>query len=242
VEVWRIWRIVSSEENPLSNSQVYYNQQRFLEEWAGLEDRGVLLEPFEHRCGIYDQRRGIDLLIRQWGEWDSNRIFELSSGAFAYTLHAFIRSDGVRRAIIMDWQLELPWPDRVEWLEDPKEGQKNSAVYNFRGKDWLDYPRKEVLNHRLAGRIAQGDLREGLLLGKSCQPPPDTYQHGETIPAILKVFDQHDRPHLGTFELYLSRSPRPKNISRNRVRRNIFSDPDLYPRVSRGPLACVESV
>jgi hypothetical protein len=129
----------------LSNSKAHYNQHQLLGEWAGLEDRGVLLEPFEHRCGIYDQRRGIDLLIRQWGDWVSSQIFELSSGAFAYKLHAFIRSDGARKAIIMDWQLELPWPDRVEWLEDPKEGQKNSAVYTFPGKDWLDYPRKEVI-------------------------------------------------------------------------------------------------
>jgi hypothetical protein len=134
------WRQIS-----LSNSKAHYNQHQLLGEWAGLEDRGVLLEPFEHRCGIYDQRRGIDLLIRQWGDWVSSQIFELSSGAFAYKLHAFIRSDGARKAIIMDWQLELPWPDRVEWLEDPKEGQKNSAVYTFPGKDWLDYPRKEVI-------------------------------------------------------------------------------------------------
>ena len=208
----------------MSHSKTSWDPQQLLVDWDALESRGVLLEPFEHRCGIDDQRRRVELFIRQGGEWASNQIFELSSGAFAYTLHAFIRSDGEPRAIIMNWSLELPWPDRVEWLEDPRDGEKSSTDYAYPGKDRWEYPRKQVLNHRLAGKIAHGHIREGLLLGKSCQPPPDDYRHGETIPAILKVVDQSDRPHVGTFELYLFRPPRPQ---KNRVRRRIFSDEDL---------------
>ena len=211
-----MWRIISSEANLVSNSKVNYNLQQLIEDWAALESRGVPLEPFEHRCGVDDQRRGVELLVRQWGDPDSNRIFELSFGAFAYTLQAFIRSEGGRRAIIMHWYLELPWPDRVEWLQDPRDEGKSSTIYAFPGKDWWEYPRKEVLNHRLAGNIAQGGIRKGLLLGKSCQPPPDRYRHGETIPAILEVFDQCDHPHIGTFELYLDRPPRRRRRSRPR--------------------------
>jgi hypothetical protein len=216
----------------VSNSKRNYNPQelqQLLTDWDALETRGVLLEPYEHRCGIDDQRRSINLLICQWGEWASNQIFELSSGAFAYILHAFIRSHGGRRAIIMDWDLELPWSDHVEWLEDPRDRKKSSAVYAFRGKDWWGFPRKEVLNHQLRGKIAHGDIREGLLLGISYRPP-GAYRHGEMIPAILKVFDQYDCPHSGTFELYLSRPPRPKEtIRQNRVRRSLFSDRDPVP-------------
>jgi len=210
----------------MSHSKTSCDPQQLLVDWDALESRGVLLEPFEHRCGIDDQR--VDLFIRQWGEWASNQIFELSSGAFAYTLHAFIRSEGRRRAIIMDWDLELPWSDRVEWLEDPRDAEKSSTDYAYPGKDRWEYPRKRVLNHRLGDKIAHGDVREGLLLGISFRPPPDTYRHGEMIPAILKVFDQRDCPHLGTFELYLHRPPRPqKTIIQNRVRRRIFSEEDL---------------
>ena len=215
----------------MSHLKTKWDPQQLLVDWAALEARGVPLEPFEHRCGVDDQRRGVDLLVRQWGDPDSNRIFELSFGAFAYTLQAFIRSDGGQRAIITHWYLELPWPDRVEWLlQDPRDEGKASTVYAFPGKDWWEYSRQEVLNHRLSGKIAQGEIRQGLLLGTSWQPPPDTYRHGEMIPAILKVVDQWDRPHLGTFELYLSRPPRPrKTITQNRVRRSLFSDRDPVP-------------
>jgi hypothetical protein len=214
----------------MSHSQTKLDPQQLLEDWAGLEARGVPLEPFEHRCGIDNQRCGVELLVRQWGNPDSNRIFELSFGAFAYTLQVFIRSEGGRRAIISHWSLELPWPDRVEGLQDPRDEDKSSTVYAFPGKDWWEYSFGEVLNHRLAGKMARGDIREGLLLGTGWQRPPDTYQHGEMIPAILRVFDQWDRPHIGTFELQLSRPLRPKKpINQKRVRRSLFSDRDPVP-------------
>ena len=49
----------------MSHSKTSCDPQQLLVDWDALESRGALLEPFEHRCGIDDQR--VDLFIRRWG-------------------------------------------------------------------------------------------------------------------------------------------------------------------------------
>jgi hypothetical protein len=105
----------------MSHSKTSCDPQQLLVDWDALESRGALLEPFEHRCGIDDQR--VDLFIRRWG-----MVFQIKFRTFIRGIRIYLACfhsfGGQAKAIIMDWCLELPWPDRVEWLEDPRDGEK----------------------------------------------------------------------------------------------------------------------
>jgi hypothetical protein len=190
--------------------------------WRGLEASGIPLEPLEFRSGGESRGSPNGLLIRQEIDVGSQVIMELAGGRAGYILKCFIRQDLPGNTTITDFWLELPWPDsHIEWLPDPAQEESIFAPYTFSCGGW-PYPRTDVLNHRLKGVLARGEVRNGLLLGIGWTRPPKTYPHGTKIMATLHIIDQWDRTHSAPFEMYLHRLRKLKKPT--------------YTKSTRGPL------
>jgi hypothetical protein len=171
--------------------------------WLELEASGISLEPPKFRKGITLVRPAKGLLIRQEGDDCSNAIFIFEDGRVGFILTAFIRRDLPGGLIIRDTWLEVPWFDRpVDLLPDPADDGPKNARYVLAREDW-EFPRKEVLNHRLKGKLFRGDIRCGMLLAKGGIRPPKEYRGGARIRVHLKIRDQWDQIHSEPFELLL---------------------------------------
>jgi hypothetical protein len=194
--------------------------------WEGFEERGVPLEPLQFR----QRPQGISndgLVVRQQDGPTWAMITELDFGAFGYLLEPFILQTGPGKIFIMDSWLVVPWDDPViEWLPDPVSDIHGEVYYSL--SDTLQFPREDVLNHRLKGALRQrGDIRQGLLLGRGPMPPPDTYKDGARITVTLRVVDQWDRTYSGPFKMLLSRSQARRPAAPKRKLKSLFSSRDL---------------
>jgi hypothetical protein len=176
-------------------------------EWRELQAGGVPLEPPEFRTGINFRDRTGGLIIREERDVASQSIFALPGGRTAYILKAFIQSRRGKTRITNYW-FEVPWPDAfIQWLPDPAEVGSEGTPYTFTDQGW-QYPRKDVLNHRMKDLMTGGDIREGLLLGEGLTRPPKEYLHGTWVHAILHVEDQWNFVHSAEFEMRLHRPPK----------------------------------
>jgi hypothetical protein len=194
------------------------------DDWKGFEARGVPLEPLQFRL----RPRGCSndgLVVRQQDGSTLDMIIELDFGAFGYVLEPFILQTGPGKLIIMDSWLVVPWEDPlIEWLPDPVSNIPSTSIYSL--SKTLEFPREDVLNHKLKGALRRGDIRQGLLLGRGPMPPPDTYKDGARITVTLRVVDQWDRTYSAPFKMLLSRSQARKSAAPKRKRKSLFSSRD----------------
>lgn len=130
---------------------------------------------------------------------------------------------------ISSFDLELPWRDRIRWLEEPLEISGTPGVYQFGGTDSLELDRADVLNHHAdAQRILPlGTSLRGCLLGVGSQSMPDHFRHGQSIPAFITVHDQHIREYRSTVSLWADRSAKLRGAARPTAKRKrLFDCPD----------------
>jgi hypothetical protein len=198
--------------------------RRLVEGWRELEDAGVPLEPLELRAGS----NGHGLTIRHEPHaYEAGYIREIRLGRIAYMLPVFIRRDGPGQTIIRNCTLQAPWDDSIEWLEEDRE--KNAGWYTFSEETYPrkhEYPRHMVLNHRMAGTLSRGCIREGVLLGVGRAPVPETYGSGDKIPITLKILDQWDCEPSATFNLQLTRCRTLAKETHKSARGPLFSSRD----------------
>jgi len=199
------------------------------EYWKQFEARGIPLEPPEFRVGVARRCSNRGLVISQQDGPTWAMITELDNRNFGYVLEPFILQTTPRKLIILDCWLSVPWQDPViEWLPDPATSVPKSLLYSL-GTTW-QFPREDVLNHRLKGPLSFGDIRQGLLVGRGPMQPPDTYKDGERITVILRVVDQWGQTYSAPFKMRLSRfrPARRPTISKS-TRGSLFSRPTPVP-------------
>ena len=204
--------------------------QELLKIWGDLESQGIPLEPMEYRTSTKCSRVHRGLVIEQIGDLSGNIIFELDNHQTGYVLNPSILCDLPGETFVMDCWIEAPWEEEFfELLSDPAENGSRSVAYSF-SKTW-EYPRSEVINHRLKGALRRGSVREGLLLGVGWARLPETYREGAQIPITLNILDQWGRIHFSLFTMWLvNRVPLQKPIRRKNAREGLFSKRDrIYP-------------
>jgi len=180
--------------------------RQLVKEWDELEAAGIPLEPLEYRKGGDKRNSEAMLTIRVGRPSGRSRIVELKNNRFAYTLPIFIRRNVPGKTVIRGCWLEPPWCDtNVELLEDSKEEGKHPRWYVFPG-DTERFARDEVVNHRMNCILAQGDIREGLLLWLGA-PPPETYKHQTEVAVTFGILDQWDVDHTRKLAMCLHRRP-----------------------------------
>lgn len=130
----------------------------------------------------------------------------LPCGGTAYILTIRLTNPTDRSLTIARWDIKLPWEDpNFHWLEDPKGGEGDRYIVPGTS---IEYPRSQVLNHRVeeAGKIAR--RMEGLLLGIGHAPVPDTYRY-RTVPLTVLASDTRDEQHSELIEVMVDRSGEP---------------------------------
>ena len=124
--------------------------------------------------------------------------------------------------------LELEWDCAVDWLDDPREGERPD-VYRFGGRDLPEFERGQVLNHcaDVCHIYSRGSSLRGYLLGVGDKPISDSIQQGMMIPGFLSVFDQFSRPIRSPISLWADRSQKLLRRTRSKAtRKRIFDCPD----------------
>src|ERR1700688_1875563 len=116
----------------------------------------------------------------------------------------------------------LAWDDNTIYLVDEVE---DGSFYTTLGE--LEYPKAEVLNHRISGKcfLRRGRILEGVLLAQSFASPP-TLRDGRTpIEVELCFFDQFDNQYPLRVDLMPIRLPKRIHSSRHNA--------GLYERLAR---------
>jgi len=137
-----------------------------------------------------------------------NMIFDLDSGASAYLLDAYLKSNLARPIRIEGVQIEPPWKgSSISLLEDDPRERANGGFYLFPGST-LAFQGSEVLNGLLSGKLKlkPRDDPEGLIMAIDSQPIPDDVSDRDRIDVKLTVFDGAGNEFSSEFRLCVDRS------------------------------------
>lgn len=166
------------------------------------------------------------LAISQVGGLVENSIFDPDCGSgTGCILDLHIAVD--RRAFsIWGWELDLPWKDpNFQWLPEPRGSKFPENMYQIPGCKGLEYPPGVVINHRHL--LQRGHILEGLLLGHSFAPIPDSYHHGANIDARLVIIDEMGLSFSTQVELWVNRIARiDRKPAKPKTRQPIFEKQD----------------
>lgn len=172
------------------------------------------------------------VLVYPTGGAIESRAFDLS-GAAGFIIRVCITIN-LPRFAIAQFELKLPWKTHVTWLTDPREMDGGSNVYRFHGPQFLDFERKDVLNHfaDICRIWSPGESLKGFLLGIGDEPVQDQYLQDGMIPAVLTIYDQFWRKYESSILLWRERTHPPARLaqSKTRPRRNLLAHRDPIPR------------
>ena len=152
------------------------------------------------------EERAAELEIEQVGWVYCSTIFELSSGLTGYMIDLEITNQTLRNLYCRDLELRLPWEDpRFDWMQDPAEEGK-SEFYRFPGRNSLELPREDVINHVL---LAENGLKPkrplcGWLLATG-GPMPKSLRHGEWIEPTLAIIASNHSEYIAAIRLWVER-------------------------------------
>jgi hypothetical protein len=130
-----------------------------------------------------------DVEIEQVGGVHETMVFDLEDGRAGYILDLLITNQMPRPFHCRDIEPRMSWPDsEFEWLQDPKETQRDPHNYRFPGRAALELPRDLVLNHILLGGgiLKPGCPKQGWLLGIG-SPMPANLRHGAWVEMTLTI-------------------------------------------------------
>ncbi len=135
------------------------------------------------------------------------------------------------RLELQRYRARFEWAAQLLWLGDPPVYMPQRNVYRL--ESGREFPREEVLNHRLRekGALKPGESIEGILLAFTMfDRIPRDYIHGDKAPATLSVKDQYDRWHRSPIELSIDRrATMPPRVFRPRGM-GVFDGPELKTR------------
>lgn len=134
---------------------------------------------------------------------------------------------------------ELESPDfdlNAYLLDDPSESR--STEHSYRLWDRTEFPRKQVLNHRIdhGMTLRRGDRLQGCLLAQAFEPLPDRFQPGESVPLVLSLMDQFANVTTWPLELHVE-APHARGRPQAFQRESVFADPiPATPNVRTGSI------
>jgi hypothetical protein len=170
----------------------------------------------------------VDIEIERIGGVHESSIFELSNGLTGCMLEAGLTNQAKRRKYPREIHLRLPWIDlRVDWVV-------HSDFYRFPGKDSLELPRDQVLNHVVLAPSGLEPQRfhEGWFVAIG-GPMPKTLRHGQWVNATLAIITSDHVECSATFSLWTDRlETRPERAAR---KCDLFGEPvghDIDPLVA----------
>jgi hypothetical protein len=150
------------------------------------------------------------LLIFQRHEDFVNRVEQWGDGMTQVVFYVSIINNSLRTpVIILGYDLGLQWKDdQFDWLPDPADFDPPLKAYKFPSEE-LGYTREEVINHRVFadGRLAPGDVIEGVLLARGYASIPSDYRHGQTIWMRFSAIDQNRKRHSKDLQFKVSKMP-----------------------------------
>jgi hypothetical protein len=159
------------------------------------------------------------LRLHQYGGRIESMAFDWAGGTgFVIWLTVTARLAGLA---ISAFELEVPWAGTVRCLEDPLEVDGTSTVYRFGGRDSLEFDREKVLNHQADERriLPRGASIKGCLLAVGSQSIPDHFQHGETIPLFVAIYDQYTNAYRWPVSLWADRSEKLRPAAQPKAKR-----------------------
>jgi hypothetical protein len=171
----------------------------------------------------------VDIEIERIGGIHESSIFELSNGLTGCMLESSLTNQAKRRIYCPEIHIRLSWTDfRVDW----EVGE--SDFYRFPGKNSLELPRDQVLNHVVLARSGLEPQRfhEGWFVATG-GPMPETLRHGQLIDATLAITTSHHTECSAIFSLWTERlEDRPRRAER---KYDLFGEPvghDIGPMVA----------
>lgn len=186
---------------------------------------------------------GDQLEIEQFGNSEENKVFELEDGRTAYMLSVGLINQTSKAMYIDEVELQLPWGERFcEWLlphtvnfKDRNKAKASSYdQYRFPGKNGLELPTGEVINHALTqgSRLCPRRPVRGWLLATGRPMRKDLIQ-GTEIKSSLVITTSDHVEHCMQMVLWTERlQARP---TRPKRRASLFENPIATERLtSRG--------
>jgi len=167
-----------------------------------------------------------DIEITQSGGMNDSTLIELPNGLTAYILDLQIVNQTSKTIYgVALPELRMLWDDPLfEFLPDPRETKRTisylrkkrngrferfdavSDSYYFTGGLQLEYPRADVLNHRLKHLVlSPGRPLCGLILATG-SPMPVHLCHGQWIEPMLSITSSRHREHTAPVRLWIDRS------------------------------------
>jgi hypothetical protein len=162
-----------------------------------------------------------DVEIEQVGGVHETMVFDLEDGRAGYILDLLITNQMPRPFHCRDIEPRMSWPDsEFEWLQDPKETERDPHNYRFPGRAALELPRDLVLNHILLGGgiLKPGCPKQGCLLGIG-SPMPANLRHGAWVEMTLTIVAYDHAEYPATITLWVDRTTKLTQKSATKVHR-----------------------
>jgi hypothetical protein len=142
------------------------------------------------------------LEIEQFGNPEDNKIFELEDGRTGYMLSVDLTNQTSKPMYIEDVELQSPWDEKLfEWLPPKTATFKNRKKakassyerYKFPGKNGLELPTEEVINHALTlgSRLFASRPVRGWLLATGGPMPDDLIQGAQINSTLIVTTSDH---------------------------------------------------
>jgi len=182
-----------------------------------------------------DDRETVE--IEQVGGIHDSAIFELPDGHVAVRADIAVTNQTTRAIDVIDIELRTPWVGSLwDWLKPQRirfqgraKPDSSFEVYQFPGKNGLQLPYEDVINHVLLGRrrLPGRCQVQGWLLGIGRRMPAEL-RHGQWLDLSLVLIGSDHREYPSTIRLWTERlDPRPKMVT---PRTSLFEQDALPPR------------
>lgn len=181
--------------------------------------------PLDQRALKKAQTACRGLVITSIGNPCEDVIYVHASGGMSLSVAVAIENVAERGIRIVEIRPQIPWSDDgFRWLKRRSARELNErGGYTFPPFDSYGFDPAVVLNHRFGRnfKLAPGEDCEGLLLGESVWPVPDTYLDRAKVPVQL-LFLVDNGQTFGTWVTLHVQPPKVPTICKSQ-RRAVFA-------------------
>jgi hypothetical protein len=170
--------------------------------------------------------RGFD--IDQDPNIPQSRIFDAVSGGTGTLITLSIQNRTDRTIRLNHVRLDIPWCEKIYWLEDPKRSAPAKLYYTVPNPESQRLEHDSVLNHRIGKnhKLYPGDRLLGFLLGIAPESIPADFVDRSLIRARLSMFDTKDNAYTQELKVLICRE------LKNRTDRQTDNRPVLRSRLN----------
>jgi hypothetical protein len=181
----------------------------------------------------------VDVEVEQVGGMHDTMVFDLEDGRTGYVLDLLITNQMPKPFRCRDIEPRMSWPNsEFEWLQDPKETERDPHNYRFPGRAALELPRELALNHVLlgGGNLKPGCPKQGWFLGIG-SPMPANLRHGAWVEMTLAIIAYDHAEYQATITLWVDRTRKLTRKSATTVpRQSLRAERSVQGLASHPPL------